>query len=78
MDFMTFIASLATNALAAMGALKDAGDLPANPQLAREYIDIIGMLEEKTQGNLSESEADGLKRILSELRMQYVNFTQGA
>ena len=77
-DFMTFVASLATNALAAMGALPEgrAAGMPLDPGMAREYIDIIDMLSDKTRGNLSAQEEQSLKRLLGELKMQYVEFTR--
>ncbi len=77
-DFMTFVASLATNALAAMGALPEgrAQGLPIDPQMAREYIDIIAMLQMKTRGNLSMQEDQALQRLLTELRMHFVEFTR--
>ena len=74
MDFMAFIASLATNALAALGALprEQAQGMPVNPELAREYIDIIAMLQQKTRGNLSPPEEQALQRILTDLRINFV------
>lgn len=79
-DFMTFIASLATSALASLGVLPEARarGIPANPQAAREYIDVITMLQEKTQGNLSREEDASLQRLVGELRTQYVQVTQAA
>lgn len=77
-DFVSFIASLATNALAALGALPDGcDDLPQqNPTLAREYIDILAMLEEKTRGNLTEREARVLAQILADVRLAYGTYTK--
>ncbi len=43
-----------------------------NLEMAKNSIDIIGMLEEKTKGNLTEEESILLKHILTELRMNYV------
>jgi hypothetical protein len=40
--------------------------------LAKQTIDILGMLEEKTQGNLSTDEENLLENILHELRLMYV------
>jgi hypothetical protein len=78
-DFLTFIASLATNALAALGALppEQSGGLPKNPELGREYIDILTLLRDKTRGNLSPQEDATLQRILTDLRMVYVRTTEG-
>lgn len=73
-DFMGFVASLATNALAAMGALPEeqARGMPRDPRLAAEYIDILAMLQDKTQGNLTSEEAGALHQLLADLRMQYI------
>lgn len=78
MDFLTFIASLATNALAAFGMLPEeqAKGLPVNPDLGREYIEILGMLADKTEGNLTPEEDRAFKRILSDLRMAYVEISK--
>jgi hypothetical protein len=77
-DFISFIASLATNALASLGALPEARaqGVPVSLEMAREYIEIIGMLAAKTRGNLSREEEASLQRIISELRMVYVEVTQ--
>jgi len=77
-DFMAFVASLATNAMAALGLMPEGqpGGPPFNPNLAREYIEIIFMLEERTAGNLTDDEAKSLRQLLSDLRLQYVEATR--
>lgn len=76
-DFISFVASLATNAMAALGALPEAQSqgMPRNPELAREYIDIVSMLHYKTRGNLSPQEAAAMTRITADLKMAYVQLT---
>lgn len=76
-DFIAFVASLATNAMAAMGALPEAQShgIPRNPDLAREYIDICAMLEIKTRGNRSPQEDAAITRMVSDLKMAYVQLT---
>ena len=73
-NFPTFIFSLNSSALLNLGAIEDpgTGEKTKNLPLAKQTIDILGMLEEKTKGNLSEDEAAMLKNILYELRMLYV------
>ncbi|MDH4230177.1 MAG: DUF1844 domain-containing protein [Nitrospirota bacterium] len=73
-DFTTFVISLAQSALIHMGLGNhpDTGKPEPNPQLARQNIDILGLLEEKTRGNLSEEEGDLLTQMLYTLRMRYV------
>jgi len=44
----------------------------------RHYIDLLGVLEEKTKGNLSDEEAKQFSTVLYELRMQYTRISQAA
>jgi hypothetical protein len=78
-DFGTFVISLATSALYHMGMVPDpeTGN-PAEPNLpvARQTIDTVEMLEEKTQGNLSDKESALVKNLLTELRMRYLETTK--
>ncbi len=78
MDFISFVASLATQALAALGALPEARaqGMPVSIEMAREYIEIIAMLQDKTRGNLSREEDAAMQRVMTELRMVYVETTQ--
>jgi len=50
---------------------------PANLPQAKEIIDILSMLEEKTKGNLSSDETSVLGDMLYTLRMKYVSATSG-
>jgi hypothetical protein len=43
---------------------------------AKQIIDILGVLEEKTRGNLNDSEDKLLKSLLYDLRVQYVDAQQ--
>jgi len=72
--FVAFIASLATNALGALGKLPEGmgQNLPRSNELAREYIEILTMLQEKTRGNLDSNEAEVLQRFITDLRLAYV------
>ncbi len=76
-DFLPFVANLATNAMAAMGALPQARErgMPVDPQMAREYIDIILMLQERTVGNLTAEEDTSLRRLVGELQRGYAEAT---
>jgi hypothetical protein len=53
---------------------------PPNTQLARAFIDQLGMIREKTQGNLSPDEERVIDSVLAELRMKYLEVAgpQGA
>lgn len=73
-NFATFIFSLNSSVLVQLGLIDDpaAGKKTKNLPLAKQTIDILGMLEEKTRGNLTKDEENMLKNILYDLRMIYV------
>ncbi len=73
-DFSTFIFSLNSSVLVQLGLLEDpgTGKKEKNLPLAKQTIDIIAMLEEKTKGNLSGDEENLLKSMLYDLRILYV------
>jgi hypothetical protein len=72
-DFTTFVLSLSHSALMHLGeAPTETGELEMNLPLARETIDLVGMLEEKTKGNLTGDEERLVAQILFDLRMRYV------
>ena len=77
-DFTSFALSLGTSALYHLGlvanpAAEDA-DARSEPNLpvARHTIDTLELLQQKTQGNLSEQESALLANLLSELRLRFV------
>ena len=73
-SFSSFITSLAASAMASLGhGPEKATDL----QMARHTIDILGLLKEKTSGNLDDEEAKLLETLLYETRMQFVKRTGG-
>ncbi|MBW1726550.1 MAG: DUF1844 domain-containing protein [Deltaproteobacteria bacterium] len=73
-NFATFIFSLNSSVLVQLGLIDDpaTGKKTRNLPLAKQTIDILGMLEEKTQGNLTKDEETMLKNILYDLRLLYV------
>ena len=73
-NFPTFIMSLNASAMVHLGIIEDpaSGQSTKNLPLAKQTIDILSMLEEKTRGNLTKVEADILKNILYDLRITYV------
>jgi hypothetical protein len=73
-NFETLISTMATQALFAMGAIPDprTGQRMQHLDLARHHIDMLGVIEAKSKGNLSEDEADLLSSTLFELRQRYV------
>jgi hypothetical protein len=73
-NFVTFLLSLSTSALIQLGEIEDpAAKQPVkNLPLAKQTIDLIGMLKEKTKGNLTSDEDRLMENILFDLRMRYV------
>ena len=73
-NFATFIASLNASALVNLGAIADpaTGKMEKNLAIAKQTIDIMSMLQEKTKGNLATDEESILKSILYDLRLMYV------
>jgi len=73
-NFATFIFSLNHSVLVHLGVMEDpsTGKKARNLPLAKQTIDILGMLEEKTKGNLEKDEEKMLKNILYDLRMIYI------
>jgi hypothetical protein len=68
MDFSTFVVSLRTSAMLHLSADPAVADLP----LARQEIDLLGILEDKTRGNLTGEEERLLSQVLFDLRTRYV------
>ena len=73
-NFTSFIFSLSTSALLHFGEITDpiSNKKERNLPLAKQTIDLLGMLKEKTKGNLSNEEDELLDNILFNLRMKYV------
>jgi hypothetical protein len=79
LSFSSFVFSLGTSSLMLMGESLDPQQPapPMNLPQAKEIIDILSMLEEKTQKNLSSDEESVLGDMLYTLRMKYVSLTSG-
>jgi hypothetical protein len=77
-DFSTFVLSLSHSALMHLGEAPDpaTGHIEKNLPLARQTIDVIAMLEDKTKGNLTGEEERLVGQILFELRMRYVELSK--
>ena len=73
-NFSTFIFSLNTSALLHLGEIPDpaTGKQQEDLAMAKQTIDLIGMLQEKTRGNLAPDEENLIKHILYDLRLRYV------
>ena len=76
MTFERFMASLYMTAMLQLGLMHEQGGQPRIDIIgARQTIDTIGLLAEKTKGNLTSSEENFLQNSLYELRMAYVEVT---
>lgn len=73
-NFPTFIASLNASALVHLGVIEDpvSGKAEKNLPMAKQTIDILSLLQQKTAGNLAADEDGMLKSILYDLRILYV------
>jgi hypothetical protein len=74
-DFSTHVLSLASTALIALGKMQapDGQDQQLDLETARHLIDVLGMLEAKTKGNLDETETRLLASLIYDLRVAYVD-----
>jgi hypothetical protein len=73
-SFINLIFSLSTSVLIQLGEIQDpvTQQLAKNLPLAKQTIDLIGMLKEKTKGNLNPEEEKFIEHILYDLRMRYI------
>jgi len=73
-NFSTFVISLSTQALMHLGEIASpiSGKIDPDVLAAKQMIDILGMIKEKTSGNLNANEARLMQEILFDLRMKYV------
>lgn len=73
-SFASFVVSLAQSALMHLGEAPDpaTGRKERHLELARNTIDLIGLLQEKTKGNLDEEEAHLVESVLFDLRTRFV------
>ncbi len=80
-DFSGFLISLGTSAFYHLGLVADPETgKPAAPnlQLARQAIDTLELLDEKTRGNLTDDEVKLLRNLLTDLRMRFVATSRGS
>jgi hypothetical protein len=74
-DFYTFILSLGSSAFVHLGDAPhpETGEqIPPNLAVARQTIDILVMLREKTKGNLTDEEEKFLENLLTDLQLRFV------
>lgn len=77
-SFVNFLSTLATNAAAALGAVPHpaTGQRSLDLDTGKYWLDVLGMIKEKTNGNLHPQETHLLEGLLADLRMQYVTMVR--
>lgn len=80
LSFSAFVLGLASTALIHLGVHADpeSGKMTVDLTLARQSIDVLAMLREKTRGNLSSEEEQLFSSILSDLQLRFVEKTKKA
>ena len=78
-NFSTFVLSLASATFIEMGVVEDPLTKSKKKDLssAKQHIDLLQMLQEKTRGNLDDEERGLLERILRDVRLQFVKASEG-
>jgi hypothetical protein len=80
LDFNALVLSLGSSAIVHLGEAPDptSGQKREKPEftMAQQSIDLLGMLQEKTRGNLTPEEARFLENMLFDLRMLYVQVSK--
>ena len=79
-SFASFLMSIASNAAASLGMMEHpvTRKREVDLELGKHWIDVLGMLEKKTRGNLLPQEQQILEGLLADLRMQFVSLTNAA
>jgi hypothetical protein len=79
-SFASFMMSIASNAASSLGMMEHpvTGKREVDLELGKHWIDVLGMLQQKTRGNLLPQEQQILEGLLSDLRMQFVSLTNAA
>ena len=79
-SFASFMMSIASNAASSLGMMEHpvTGKREVDLELGKHWIEVLGMLQQKTRGNLLPQEQQILEGLLADLRMQYVSLTNAA
>lgn len=79
-SFAMLVQMFCTQAIVALGMVPEphTGEPKLRPRLAKHFIDLLGVLETKTKGQLTAEEEELLSTNLHELRMAYVEQTRSA
>ena len=76
-SFLNFLMSIASNAASALGMMEHpvTHERGVDLELGKHWIDVLGMLQKKTKGNLTPQETQMLESLLADLRMQFVSLS---
>jgi len=76
-SFLNFLMSIASNAASALGMMEHpvTHERGVDLELGKHWIDVLGMLQKKTKGNLTPQEMQMLESLLADLRMQFVSLS---
>ena len=74
LTFSAFVLGLASSALIHLGVHQnpETGKITIDLTLARQSIDVLALLREKTRGNLSAEEEQLFSSVLSDLKLRFV------
>jgi len=78
-SFLEIVQTLAMQAIAGLGHMQGPGGqpIPANFDMAKHFIDMLDILEQKTKGNLTKDEDEVLSKTVHQLRIAYVDTVRG-
>jgi hypothetical protein len=79
-SFSELVNIIVMQAMAGLGLFAGPGgqQMPPNIEVAKHFIDMLQVLEDKTKGNLVPDEKKLLDQVLYEMRMTFVQFAGGA
>ena len=78
-SFLSILNILAMQAMVGLGGFAGPGgqQIPPNPELAKHFVDLLEVLDQKTKGNLTAEEKKAIDTTLYNLRMAYVEMVSG-
>ena len=78
-DFLSFVSLTSTQSYIAMGKMANpiTGKIEKNIPVAKYNIDVLRMLRDKTQGNLTKEEEKFLKDTITNLELNFVDVLKG-
>ncbi len=77
-SFQMLVGTIASQAVMGLGAVRDpkSGGVVVDLDAARFAIDLLGVIDEKTKGNLTDEEAKDISQALAELRQRFVQVSE--